>query len=352
MKKVFYGLLLSVISVLLICRTPAAFAKSGCCSWHGGVDYCGASGYYICNDGTRSPTCTCGGGFNFETIPSCPLFAAYNSLSGSCECMYGYVSNGTQCISETQACEDEFGYHATSTYDGKCKCDYGYRFNKKGDKCISNEDYCKEMDWNAEYDFLGGECVCKDGYKTGLSGTSCVLDLDDYPIYSPSYLPTYTCPLNSHENPLNRDKCLCDDGYTKVGSSCVLSKTQASSSASPCGPNSYYSSYLGCKCDTGYSMSGGTCVLNTTPKAVVPTSCQTKNPCTCVSGYTPSGNTKCVPIASKSSSSKKQSFSSVSLKSNKVDSIACKKSGKTKTCQCPTGYKANRNASQCIRNTK
>ena len=38
------------------------FAQRGCCSWHGGVSHCGSSGYYICKDGTRSPTCTCSGG--------------------------------------------------------------------------------------------------------------------------------------------------------------------------------------------------------------------------------------------------------------------------------------------------
>jgi len=37
-------------------------AQRGCCSWHGGVSYCGSDGYYVCNDGQRSPTCTCGGG--------------------------------------------------------------------------------------------------------------------------------------------------------------------------------------------------------------------------------------------------------------------------------------------------
>lgn len=35
-------------------------AKSGCCSWHGGVDYCDTSeGRYVCNDGTYSPSCGC-----------------------------------------------------------------------------------------------------------------------------------------------------------------------------------------------------------------------------------------------------------------------------------------------------
>lgn len=33
--------------------------KSGCCSRHGGVSYCGKSGYYVCADGTTSPSCRC-----------------------------------------------------------------------------------------------------------------------------------------------------------------------------------------------------------------------------------------------------------------------------------------------------
>ena len=34
-------------------------AQRGCCSWHGGVSHCGPNGYYICNDGTQSPSCRC-----------------------------------------------------------------------------------------------------------------------------------------------------------------------------------------------------------------------------------------------------------------------------------------------------
>ena len=35
-------------------------ATSGCCSWHGGVDYCDTkTGRQVCNDGTYSPSCTC-----------------------------------------------------------------------------------------------------------------------------------------------------------------------------------------------------------------------------------------------------------------------------------------------------
>jgi len=34
-------------------------AKSGCCSWHGGVCGCNSWGEVVCCDGTTSPSCTC-----------------------------------------------------------------------------------------------------------------------------------------------------------------------------------------------------------------------------------------------------------------------------------------------------
>jgi hypothetical protein len=60
------------IAILLL-PSSVSLAKQGCCSYHGGVDYCGSSGYYICNDGTRSPSCTCGGGYEVELTdgPAC-----------------------------------------------------------------------------------------------------------------------------------------------------------------------------------------------------------------------------------------------------------------------------------------
>lgn len=37
------------------------YASSGCCSWHGGQDYCDNNvGKWVCKDGTYSPSCTCG----------------------------------------------------------------------------------------------------------------------------------------------------------------------------------------------------------------------------------------------------------------------------------------------------
>lgn len=45
---------------LAVCLLPIMVkAKSGCCSHHGGVAGCDASGKQICRDGTLSPSCTC-----------------------------------------------------------------------------------------------------------------------------------------------------------------------------------------------------------------------------------------------------------------------------------------------------
>lgn len=60
-------LLVAVLGVLIGVNIPLVSARSGCCSWHGGVSRCDTSvGRYVCNDGTYSPTCGC------ERIPSSP----------------------------------------------------------------------------------------------------------------------------------------------------------------------------------------------------------------------------------------------------------------------------------------
>lgn len=48
-----------IIILMIIIYVPKVEAAQGCCSWHGGVDYCGNNGYYICKDGSQSPSCAC-----------------------------------------------------------------------------------------------------------------------------------------------------------------------------------------------------------------------------------------------------------------------------------------------------
>ena len=39
---------------------PVTYASRGCCSHHGGQNYCDtAVGKWVCKDGTYSPSCTC-----------------------------------------------------------------------------------------------------------------------------------------------------------------------------------------------------------------------------------------------------------------------------------------------------
>lgn len=56
--RYFYILLLAFF-VLSFSMTIEA--RRGCCSWHGGVAGCDSnSGYLVCRDDTRSPSCRCG----------------------------------------------------------------------------------------------------------------------------------------------------------------------------------------------------------------------------------------------------------------------------------------------------
>lgn len=49
-----------IILITMVSLIDIAYAKRGCCSWHGGVKNCDqVSGRIVCNDGTYSPSCMC-----------------------------------------------------------------------------------------------------------------------------------------------------------------------------------------------------------------------------------------------------------------------------------------------------
>lgn len=58
MKKIFVALFFAFLISSVGYSTSNSWG-SGCCSHHGGVAYCGKSGYFICNDETQNPSCTC-----------------------------------------------------------------------------------------------------------------------------------------------------------------------------------------------------------------------------------------------------------------------------------------------------
>ncbi|MBZ9569581.1 hypothetical protein KJA16_01520 [Patescibacteria group bacterium] len=143
-KILLLSLYLSILFLIIVLPINNVEARSGCCSWHGGV--CtykcpdGVNVGYMCCDGTslsakcapyypRCPT---------KPTPKCPSYSTYNSSSDSCECNYGYIASGGECINADTYCHDKYGSH--SSYDilsKDCKCDYGYTL--MDGKCVKPE---------------------------------------------------------------------------------------------------------------------------------------------------------------------------------------------------------------------
>jgi len=60
MKFLLRILLTSLLAIYIAVTPMNIYAQRGCCSWHDGISHCGSNGKYVCNDGTYSPSCTCG----------------------------------------------------------------------------------------------------------------------------------------------------------------------------------------------------------------------------------------------------------------------------------------------------
>lgn len=64
------------------------------------------------------------------------LMSEYNSITDECECSSGYIFDGDSCISEDEACQDQYGLNSYGK-DNNCYCLPGYQFNKEKTSCIS-----------------------------------------------------------------------------------------------------------------------------------------------------------------------------------------------------------------------
>ncbi len=69
--------MIKILIALLLFWPSTSLAARGCCSWHGGQSYCGSSGYWICGDGTESPSCTC----NYQPPAETPKIRLFNDDS-------------------------------------------------------------------------------------------------------------------------------------------------------------------------------------------------------------------------------------------------------------------------------
>jgi len=272
MKKLLLSLLIFVLIFFATIPIRGVGARSGCCSWHGGV--CGCQ----CCDGTPlSATCLpyypgCSGGidsfpsfdlpsyespsydFDFSpsipTTPDCPINSYYDSLSGSCKCYSGYIVSGGECISTGQYCRNLYGLHASyNILTDTCECSYGYVFGEDilgNTTCVSANQVCKDQyGVMARYNSLSDKCECSIGYMFGediLGKTQCISEnqwcRDKY-------------GFNSKYNTL-KDKCECKSGYELTSKSSGL---ECISCFSKYGLHSSYNYLLNkCECDDGYTL--------------------------------------------------------------------------------------------------
>ena len=123
-KRVGLLFFLVVINFLFI---PNVDARRGCCSWHGGVSGTCRDGMIVCNDGTKSPSCTCEGGSTNTTAPSTRNYVNYvYGCTDSNSINYNSKANkddGT-CIKKVLWCINEkaINYNEdANTADGSCQ---------------------------------------------------------------------------------------------------------------------------------------------------------------------------------------------------------------------------------------
>ncbi|MFA6463399.1 MAG: hypothetical protein WCV55_00135 [Candidatus Paceibacterota bacterium] len=201
-------------------------------------------------------------GYSYPTIPSCPL-NSYASGS-SCKCNYGYSVSGSSCVSDDSICQDQLGY--SSSYDslsGNCKCSYGYVIGTSG-KCVNANSYCSDkLGIMSQYNSSSKKCECMAGYS--FDGSSCTYQATDYSYTTDNNYSSnnsISCPINSHVNPSDSTKCICDTNYQNniTNNGCIfkITKTNTEICQDSYGPNADWAgtkisdTQLNCSCKTDY----------------------------------------------------------------------------------------------------
>lgn len=260
--------LISMLVAFFVC-TGISYAAGNqwCCSWHGWLSHCWSNWKWICNDGTTSPSCTCGWGYSnsysnyytttytykkscFETYG----IGAMDNYDWTCSCMAWYVwwtdfLWNTACITEDQACKNQFWISAKSIWNKQCGCNYWYVM--KNGKCVdelSEKITACNLISNSKFNYLSSTCECKDGYI--FDGDNCISETQScqkqYGVNAAAWNPWY---------------CVCKDGYewNSTRTSCVKSYsywyTDYSNTTYTCDsywPNSYLTYDNRCACKEWY----------------------------------------------------------------------------------------------------
>ena len=123
-------------------------AQRGCCSWHKGVRGC-ENGRVVCNDGTFSPSCTCGGS-STDNTNNTPAVIYGCTDSNSINYNPNANKNDGSCIKKILGCtnQDAYNYNSNAnTDDGSCIAKvYG---------CIDN----KADNYNKEANITDSSCI-------------------------------------------------------------------------------------------------------------------------------------------------------------------------------------------------
>ncbi len=137
---------------LAVCLLPIMVkAKSGCCSHHGGVAGCDASGKQICRDGTLSPSCTCAPTYSYVYGCTDKNAKNYNSDAtkddGSCKYyVYGCTdSNAKNYNSNADKDDDSCEYYIYGCTDSKA-----INYNLEADKDDGSCEYAQSETLNSK----------------------------------------------------------------------------------------------------------------------------------------------------------------------------------------------------------
>lgn len=130
-----YLVSLTIFLFLLIPISKVTFARSGCCSHHGGVCGCGC-----CDGSALSATCApyypgCGAASHSVNLvpskPSCAANSYYNSSDGKCYCSMGHCVN----ITNSGCVKLPSNAHCVESLTDAWVCDSGY--TEQGNYCIA-----------------------------------------------------------------------------------------------------------------------------------------------------------------------------------------------------------------------
>lgn len=167
-----WGFVLSfLVFVICVIPTPSQAYYGDSCSQYGIFAY-EIGGYCKCTSGYVFGTDVLGNKTCVSADSVCSdkygYASRYDSLSGSCECNYGYSLHNqygrTQCVSNSSICSDQIGIMSTyNSLSDSCECMSGYVID--GGQCKSGTSVCRARHGlYSSYTSYNNKCSCDDGY--------------------------------------------------------------------------------------------------------------------------------------------------------------------------------------------